>query len=142
METQHLPMETPRLSPDSKTDEPAVLKIRKVHNPNSVLTVGAFKHRTLGSSSTAQAMFVPAGYEVEPTKLLEIVAKRWQLEVPNILVQFDAGSAHPLNLATHGLANLEQFTDWKADANLKTGRPVKKDVSAPETKYECACSML
>eukprot|EP00462_Mataza_sp_D1_P025043 CAMPEP_0175136710 /NCGR_PEP_ID=MMETSP0087-20121206/9427_1 /TAXON_ID=136419 /ORGANISM="Unknown Unknown, Strain D1" /LENGTH=869 /DNA_ID=CAMNT_0016419497 /DNA_START=108 /DNA_END=2717 /DNA_ORIENTATION=- len=102
---------------DSDGDDHTQVRVRKLNQTcEGLLLVGNFKHRTLGTTQLAQTMFVPEGYEFDREKMLEVVAKRWQLPLPNMLVKCDAGSAHPKDLATELLVAQDQFADWKENA--------------------------
>ena len=76
------------------------------------------KHVETGNtgSQLAELCLVPCGYKLQPSKLLDLVKDTWRLELPNLIVAFDIGSAHPLQLGTTELAELPQFQQWLADA--------------------------
>ena len=72
--------------------------------------------RHIGSSNTAQFCMLPRDYSLQSSKLLDVVKKTWGLTLPNIIITVDAGSAHPMQLATTKLASLPQFQEWLLDA--------------------------
>jgi len=69
-----------------------------------------------GASQKAELCLLPCEYQLQPAKLLDLVKNTWRLELPNLIVACDIGSAHPLQLGTTMLAELPQFQSWLADA--------------------------
>ena len=59
-----------------------------------------------GASQKAELCLLPCEYQLQPAKLLDLVKNTWRLELPNLIVACDIGSAHPLQLGTTMLAEL------------------------------------
>ena len=75
----------------------------------SLITV---KHVERGANKrTGKLCFVPKGYDLNP-KIVDLVQTTWGLELPNLIVQCDMGTAHPTELGTSALMHLPQFEEW------------------------------
>jgi hypothetical protein len=101
--------------------------------------VARFKHRDHGGAvQYARAMFIPKGGSLPRSKLRDIVRKAWGLELPNMLVNCDAGAAHPKQLATKMLLELPHFEQWIEDIKThnsegRTAPGESKDSSVANT---------
>jgi len=83
-------------------------------------------------------MFIPKGGSLPRSKLRDIVRKAWGLELPNMLVNCDAGAAHPKQLATKMLLELPHFEQWIEDIKThnsegRTAPGESKDSSVANT---------
>eukprot|EP00929_Paragymnodinium_shiwhaense_P115626 TRINITY_DN8460_c0_g1_i1.p1 TRINITY_DN8460_c0_g1~~TRINITY_DN8460_c0_g1_i1.p1 ORF type:complete len:992 (+),score=125.80 TRINITY_DN8460_c0_g1_i1:102-3077(+) len=65
------------------------------------------------SQRQAEAAFWPAGRPVNLHKVLEVLYKDWKLPRPNVVVNLDAGNAHPAALTTDLLRAVPQFRSWR-----------------------------
>jgi hypothetical protein len=75
----------------------------------SLVTV---KHTEAGANKrTSKLCFVPKDYNMN-TKIVDLVQTQWDLDLPNLLVQCDFGTAHPTSLGTPALMKLPQFKEW------------------------------
>ena len=90
--------------------------------PISLLSKLTFRQH--GSRRKAEAIFVPAGYStaLNSKKIGDIVKDTWKLPMPNMIVNCDAGSAHPSELGTQKLCQGEAFTQWASEANAQRSR--------------------
>ena len=60
---------------------------------------------------TSKICFVPKDYNIN-AKIVDLVQTQWDLDLPNLLVQCDFGTAHPTSLGTPALIKLPQFEEW------------------------------
>jgi len=75
------------------------------------------RHSEAGAGNrTAEVLFVPPNYRLTSAKIAEIATKTWKLPQPNLILQCDAGSAHPSQLCTELMLQLPQLAEWKKDA--------------------------
>ena len=59
-----------------------------------------------------EMLFVPPGMVVTPKKVEAIVKDQWKIPPPNMIVNLDAGTCHPMKLATKLLRDQPQFLGW------------------------------
>ena len=98
--------------------------------PAEHVTTVSFKHKVSGGQvMLCEAVFVPRGTALVAPKVQEIVDKAWGKTLPNLLVQCEAGSAHPKTLSTEALLGLPQFCEWTRDAQAHIAR--SRDEAAP-----------
>lgn len=92
---------------------------------SSSATYCSFSKYIKGSGrAKTEALFVPMGTIVPNAKLLELITKTWKMPMPNLLIQIDAGMAHPSTLATEELCMLRQFDEWVNAARRHVQRNV------------------
>jgi hypothetical protein len=84
------------------------------------------KFRAKSGAAVGEMLFVPKDTAIAAKKLAAIVKEQWKLPPPNMLVNLDAGSAHPLTLATELLLGLPQFERWIASAHASQRAQTKR----------------
>mmetsp|Transcript_107473 Transcript_107473/g.213413 ORF Transcript_107473/g.213413 Transcript_107473/m.213413 type:complete len:983 (-) Transcript_107473:41-2989(-) len=72
-----------------------------------------------GRTGLMQAAFIPPGKPLTKQRLLDLLTKEWRLGRPNLLVNLDAGAAHPIKLTTKRLLALRQFDKWCENARIQ-----------------------
>ena len=85
------------------------------------------------SGAQAEILFVPDGIRLGGEKLKGFFEKQWKLAPPNTMLSCDAGTVHPKQFASIGLATLPSFEVFWADANQhaeRAGRTEGQEVRA------------
>ena len=70
--------------------------------PIQLLSTLSFRYKDQGRRK-AEAIFIPKGVQVNSKKIESLVTETWGLSMPNMIISCDAGSAHPVTLATKAL---------------------------------------
>ena len=112
-----------RRSKSPRLDIPESLdQISEVNDALESLKLSSFVlKRAQGSNVQAEALFWPAGKLLQMQKLLDILQNQWKLPRPNLIVNLDAGTAHPMSLSTKQLRSLPQFRELCMHAGLQVG---------------------
>lgn len=69
------------------------------------------KGRSIGKG-IAKAVFWPAGKVLAHDKLADVLFQTWNMARPNLIINIDAGAAHPAKFSTKQLRELPQFRQW------------------------------
>lgn len=92
--------------------------------PIQLLSTLSFRYKDQGRRK-AEAIFIPKGVQVNSKKIESLVTETWGLSMPNMIIACDAGSAHPVTLATKALCQGNAFRQWASEARAQTAS--KKD---------------